>query len=247
MSSSRPMNDDEVSGQLEKMMAFIKQEANEKAREIKVKADEDFNIEKVTAISSHSLTKVDGDNVMQAKIVRAETLAIDAEYAKKRKQTETSLKIAQSTQTNKSRLKLLHAREQHLSDLFNAARTQLLELSKDEEKYGQLLEGIIVQGFLSLLEPSATVQAREKDVGLVQKAVQAAQAQYKEISGREIQVDVEGVLPESGAGGVRLISGTKRITIDNTLDERLRLLEDRMLPEIRTDLFGKNENRKFYS
>lgn len=28
-------------------MAFIKQEALEKAREIKVKADEDFNIEKV--------------------------------------------------------------------------------------------------------------------------------------------------------------------------------------------------------
>ncbi|KAG9082589.1 V-ATPase V1 sector subunit E [Ceratobasidium sp. UAMH 11750] len=228
MSGARPMNDDEVAGELNKMVAFIRQEAMEKAREIKVKADEDFNIEK-------------------AKIVRAETLAIDAEYAKKRKQAETSLKIAQSTQTNKSRLKLLHAREQHLSDLFNAARTQLLDLSKDEEKYGKFLEGIIVQGFLSLLEPSATVLAREKDVGLVQKAVQAAQAQYTEISGREIQVGVEGSLPETGAGGVKLISGSKRITLDNTLDERLRLLEDRMLPEIRTDLFGKNENRKFYS
>ncbi|KAG8741287.1 V-ATPase V1 sector subunit E [Ceratobasidium sp. 414] len=234
MSGARPMNDDEVASELNKMVAFIRQEAMEKAREIKVKADEDFNIEK-------------------AKIVRAETLAIDAEYAKKRKQAETSLKMqvasphAQSTQTNKSRLKLLHAREQHLSDLFHAARTQLLELSKDEEKYGRLLEGIIVQGFLSLLEPSATVLARQKDVELVQKAVQAAQAQYAEISGREIQVDVEGSLPETGAGGVKLISGTKRITLDNTLDERLRLLEDRMLPEIRTDLFGKNENRKFYS
>jgi hypothetical protein len=30
------------------------------------------------------------------------------------------------------------------------------------------------------------------------------------------------------AGGVKLISGTKRISIDNTLDERLRLLEDRV-------------------
>ncbi|MCV2423711.1 V-type proton ATPase subunit E, partial [Paucibacter sp. DJ4R-1] len=107
------MNDEEVAGELNKMVAFIRQEAMEKAREIKVKADEDFNIEK-------------------AKIVRAETLAIDAEYAKKRKQAETAIKIAQSTQTNKSRLKLLHAREQHLSDLFVAARNQLLELSKDE-------------------------------------------------------------------------------------------------------------------
>ncbi|CUA70747.1 V-type H+-transporting ATPase subunit E [Rhizoctonia solani] len=225
---SRPMNDEEVAGELNKMVAFIRQEAMEKAREIKVKADEDFNIEK-------------------SKIVRAETLAIDAEYAKKRKQAETALKIAQSTQTNKSRLKLLHAREQHLSDLFTNARNQLLDLSKDEQKYEDLLKSVIVQGLLSLLEPLATVYSREKDVALVQKAVQAAQAEYKDISGRDVQVDVEGNLPENSAGGVKLISGNRRITIDNTLDERLRLLEDRMLPEIRTDLFGKNENRKFYS
>ena len=49
-----------------------------------------------------------------------------------------------------------------------------------------------------------------------------------------------------------------RITLDNTLDERLRLnhLEfdrDRlliflqMLSEIRTEPFGKNDNRKFYT
>jgi V-type H+-transporting ATPase subunit E len=68
------------------------------------------------------------------------------------------------------------------------------------------------------------------------------------------------------AGGIKLVSGSWRITIDNTLDERLRLLEDRvclnflvilshsqvadfmkMLPEIRKDLFGANENRKFYT
>ncbi|KAB5588387.1 V-type H+-transporting ATPase subunit E [Ceratobasidium theobromae] len=228
MSGTRPLNDEEVASELNKMVAFIRQEAMEKAREIKVKADEDFNIEK-------------------AKIVRAETLAIDAEYAKKRKQAETALKIAQSTQTNKSRLKLLHAREQHLSELFNVARNKLLELSQDEEKYEALLKHVIVQGLLALLEPSATVSVREKDVALAQKAVQAAQAEYTEISGREVQVDVEGTLPETSAGGVKLVSGNRRITIDNTLDERLRLLEDRMLPEIRTDLFGKNENRKFYS
>lgn len=62
---------------------------------------------------------------------------------------------------------------------------------------------------------------------------------------------------------MKLVSGSKRITLDNTLDERLRLLEDRvcvsccnsndsdlflqMLPEIRHDLFGGNPNRKFYT
>lgn len=55
-------------------MAFIKQEALEKAREIKVKADEEFNIEK-------------------AKLVRQETLAIEAFYQKKTKQADVLRKM----------------------------------------------------------------------------------------------------------------------------------------------------------
>lgn len=48
---SRPMNDDEVLTEMKKMVAFIKQEAMEKAREIQVKADEEFAIEKVSSTS----------------------------------------------------------------------------------------------------------------------------------------------------------------------------------------------------
>lgn len=48
------------------------------------------------------------------------------------------------------------------------------------------------------------------------------------------------------AGGVIIIGGNGKIEINNTLEERLRLLETDALPQIRTTLFGKNENRKFY-
>lgn len=44
---SQAMNDEEVITELKKMVAFIRQEAVEKAREIQVKADEEFAIEKV--------------------------------------------------------------------------------------------------------------------------------------------------------------------------------------------------------
>lgn len=37
-----------------------------------------------------------------------------------------------------------------------------------------------------------------------------------------------------------------RIDINNTLDERLKLLETDALPMVRVSLFGKNQNRKFY-
>ncbi|KAF8577743.1 ATPase V1/A1 complex subunit E [Ramaria rubella] len=226
--SSRPLNDDEVLSEMNKMVAFIKQEALEKAREIKVKADEEFAIEK-------------------AKIVKQESQAIDANYEKKRKGAEVAQKIAQSTQTNKSRLRLLQAREQHLQDLFTTARARILELSRDEGRYAQLLESAILQGALQMLEPAITVHSRKKDVIIVERAAVGATAQYKDMSGRDVTITVEGTLTDDSSGGVRLVSGTKRITIDNTLDERLRLLEDRMLPEIRKDLFGANENRKFYN
>lgn len=52
---------------------------------------------------------------------------------------------AQSTQLNKARLRILQRREEHIQDLFTSAREKLLELSKDEGRYVQLIEGIIVQ------------------------------------------------------------------------------------------------------
>ncbi|KAF7792685.1 hypothetical protein EIP86_003783 [Pleurotus ostreatoroseus] len=226
--STRPLNDDEVLTEMNKMVAFIKQEALEKAREIQVKADEEFAIEK-------------------AKLVKQEQQAIDAQFEKKRKNAEVAQKIAQSTLTNKSRLKLLQQREEHLQDLFNAARTSIVDLASNEGRYVQFLENVIVQGFLNLLEPEVTVHAREKDVAIAQKATTNAAKAYEDISGRSVKATVRGELSNDLAGGVTLISGTGRITLDNTLDERLRLLEDRMLPEIRYDLFGANPNRKFFT
>ena len=52
---------------------------------------------------------------------------------------------AQSTQLNKSRLRLLQRREEHLDELFEKAREELLALSKDEGRYAQLIEGIVLQ------------------------------------------------------------------------------------------------------
>ncbi|KAG6895393.1 hypothetical protein C0992_001526 [Termitomyces sp. T32_za158] len=226
--ANRALNDEEVLQQMNKMVAFIKQEALEKAREIRVKADEEFAIEK-------------------AKLVKQEQQAIDAQYEKKRKGAEVAQRIAQSTLTNKSRLKLLHRREENLQDLFSESRAAVVQLSKDEGRYVQFLEGVIVQGFLQILEPTVVIYARQQDVDVVKQAASNAQKSYTEISGRNVEYEVEGSLSDDAAGGVKLVSGSRRITLDNTLDERLRLLEGKMLPEIRKDLFGANENRKFYT
>ena len=46
-------------------------------------------------------------------------------------------------------------------------------------------------------------------------------------------------------GGVWIYNGSGRIDVNNTFDERLKLLETDALPSVRTTLFGDNENRKF--
>lgn len=48
------------------------------------------------------------------------------------------------------------------------------------------------------------------------------------------------------AGGVVVVGSKGKIEIDNTLETRLKLLEDSAAPAVRETLFGKNANRKFY-
>lgn len=88
---SKPMNDEEVLSEMKKMVAFIKQEAVEKAREIQVKADEEFAIEKVNLLMAPpSSTEF---YPSQAKIVRQEAVNIDSSYDKKKKQAVVSQKM----------------------------------------------------------------------------------------------------------------------------------------------------------
>ena len=47
------------------------------------------------------------------------------------------------------------------------------------------------------------------------------------------------------AGGVIILDHTAKIDINNTFEERLKLLETEALPNVRSTLFGENKNRKF--
>ncbi len=48
------------------------------------------------------------------------------------------------------------------------------------------------------------------------------------------------------AGGVSIIGGKGKIDVNNTFEERLKILQDDALPMVRTKLFGENKNRKFH-
>ncbi|KAL1410330.1 V-ATPase V1 sector subunit E [Vanrija albida] len=227
MSRSGALDDSEIQSEMNKMVAFISQEAREKAREIQVKADEEFAIEK-------------------AKIVRQESLAIDALYEKKRKQAEVGWKIAQSTALNQSRLEVLRKRDEHLQELFEKASNKVKALA-DGKDYPAAVELLILEVLLLLLATDVTIAHRPKDKALVAKASKGALKQYKDLAGRESTLTFEETISDDSAGGIIGSTLAGRIKVDNTLAERLKLLEEKMLPELREDLFGKNPNRKFYT
>lgn len=47
------------------------------------------------------------------------------------------------------------------------------------------------------------------------------------------------------SGGLSIVGSGGRIDINNTFEERLKLLQEEGLPQIRNSLFGENVNRKF--
>lgn len=159
------------------MTAFIRQEALEKAKEIQIKADEEFAIEK-------------------SKLVRQETSSIDSQYAKKHKQASMSQQITRSTLANKTRIKVLSARQELLDDLFEKAQKRLVDYSKDAKKYEGMCKGLILEGCYALNEDKVLVRARKEDYDVVKKAIKGAKEEYNEKLGREVAVDLDEKNPQ---------------------------------------------------
>ncbi|KAM0737736.1 hypothetical protein ACQRIT_007740 [Beauveria bassiana] len=227
--SQHALSDQQVDNELRKMTAFIKQEAMEKAREIEIKANEEFEIEK-------------------SKLVRQETDAIDAQYEKKSKQATMSQQITRSTVANKTRLKVLGARQELLDSIYETTRQKLAEGTKDKAKYQKTLAGLVLEGLYTMNEADVQVRGRKKDADVIKKALDDAAKTYKKQVGKDVKLilDEENPLPDASAGGVIIVGSKGKIEIDNTLETRLKLLEVSAAPRVREALFGKNANRKFY-
>jgi len=223
------LSDADVQKQIKHMMAFIEQEANEKAEEIDAKAEEEFNIEK-------------------GRLVQQQRLKIMEYYERKEKQVELQKKIQSSNLLNQARLKVLKARDEHVANVLNDSKHQLAQTTQDKQKYGKLLEGLIASGVCQLLEPKIQVRCRQVDQQLVQSVIEPAVASVKDKIKMETEVtlDPTNFLPADSAGGVELLTRQGKIKVDNTLDARLKMVAHNNLPQMRNALFGSNQNRKFF-
>lgn len=210
------------------MKAFIEKEAQEKAKEIRVKADEEYEIEK-------------------SSVVRAETASIDSAYEQKLKKAALAQQITKSTIGNKTRLRILSEKEKVLEDVFAEADEALKSLTFDKSKYKPIFEGLIEEGLYSLMEDTVTLRVRKQDVELAKEVSEAAARNFAAKAGFPVTVSVgDEYLDSNSAGGVILRNKTEKIDVDNTLEARLKLLSKQALPGVRLEMFGASESRKFF-
>jgi len=223
------LNDVDVQKQIKHMMAFIDQEANEKSEEIDAKAEEEFNMEK-------------------GRLVQQQRVKIMEYFERKEKQIELQKKIQNSNLLNNGRLRVLKSREDSIKLLRDDARKQLAVLSKDVKGYKKLLEGLIIQGLYQLIEDTVLIRCRQKDMQLVQDVIEPAVKNFREATKRNTNatIDTANFLSPELAGGVELVTPSGKIKVENTLESRLDLICQQMLPELKEMLFGANLNRKFF-
>ncbi|RLM91756.1 hypothetical protein C2845_PM08G01080 [Panicum miliaceum] len=219
------MEDVDVSRQLKQMTDFIRQEAVEKAVEIEAAAAEEFQIEKL-------------------QLVEAEKKKIRLEFDRKEKQVGIKKKIDYSMQLNASRIKVLQAQDDLVTNMMESARKELLYISQDHQTYKKLLKLLIVQSLLRLKEPAVLLRCRKEDLELVDSVLESARNEYAEkanVYPPEIVVDRHVYLPSapshyqapgpSCSGGVVLASRDGKIVCENTLDARLQVVFRKKLPE----------------
>jgi len=223
------MTDSDTQKQIKHMMAFIEQEANEKAEEIDAKAEEEFNIEK-------------------GRLVQQQRLKIMEFYERKEKQVELQKKIQSSNMLNQARLKTLKVRDDHVATVQEEAKAKLVQIIKDKSKYSGILQSLLTQGLCQLLETQVFVRCRQDDQQLVEQLIPASQAEYKTMVGKEcvVKLDTENWLNKDGCGGLEILAMKGKIKVDNTLEARLAMISEQIQPSIRGALFGANPNRKFF-
>ena len=142
------------------MVQFIKQEAKEKAAEIKLKADEEYNIQKLRAVEDEK-QKIRGD------------------YERKEKQVEVQKRIAQSNEVRLGRMKTLKAREEAMQAVLAEAAAKLPSLTQGSG-YATLLESLILEALIELCDQKVQVKGIASAAAITQKAMTPAVAKYKE-------------------------------------------------------------------
>ena len=101
------------------------------------------------------------------------------------------------------------------------------------------------------MEKELFIRARQVDFEVVEQAAKEAAAEFEKNAGFAVETGIDTDSPlgadrhsqrhdrtDCSVGGVIILGHGGKIECDNTLEERLKLLESQSLPKIRASIFG---------
>jgi len=216
------MNTDAAASQVKHMKEFILHEATEKADEISCKADQDYIVEK-------------------QRLVEEEKLRLKKDFDRRQANVELESKIANATETNEKKLKILAEASSEMEKTFEEAFEQLRNVPSDTGKYQSLLSQLITEGAARLALPECKVICRAEDKAVVSAAIGAIKTGTKfVVDDTPLTVDdsVTNVSKEC-IGGVLVTSPDGKVVVSQTLNSRLQICYDTAFPVIKPMLFNQ--------
>jgi V-type H+-transporting ATPase subunit E len=183
-------------------------------------------------------------------LVHEAKLNIQDEFTKKEKDQEIKERIARSAEIGECRVKKMKIRDELLNSLLSEAGSKAAVVAKGQN-YPQLLQKLIVQGLIKIEENKVVVFCRAEDIPTVQRVLGPAVKEYVDLMKRESGVTLKPDvvinenrsqdLTESSKGGVLLTALNGKIVCDNTMNSRLTLVYEELLPSIRAILFPEGQ------
>lgn len=205
---------------------MMRQEAHEKAFEIQVMAQRLYEKEK-------------------DKIVQSGLHTMNEDNDKKLQRLMQNLNIERSTKINETRLKKMKERNLCIERVRDETKEQLLRKIVDPKNanYRLAIKNLIIQGMIKLLEPTLLLICRREDIGLVKELIPECEKHFistmkaeaggdKEYKTKLTLIETDFLTKEQGGecGGIILMSLDKRIVCNNTLQSRLDLCFEELLP-----------------
>jgi len=216
----------ETNRRIKQMVAFIRQEAKDKAEEIQVRANEECNVEVL-------------------KMVDREKSKLREYYKQQEKRIEIEQKIERQKLLDEFRMNLLKLRETKKKELEAQAQAKFKDIVNDKASYKQFLLDALMQAMIKIWdEREVIVSCRKEDGALVKQILPEALKAVKAKAKKETDEDLEmkatfDSTPFKCCGGVRVTARGGRVICDNTLDARLKISMYNLLPFVRDELFNQ--------
>lgn len=213
------------------MERMLKENAHEKAFEIHVLAQRQFEQQKKQFVT-------DGKK------------QIKSDHDEKVNNLNLDLNIKKSKKINEARLLKMKERNKCLDEIKDIMMVKLKEeMENNRDRYLATVKNLILQSMIKLIEPQLEIMVREEDKDDIESMIPEIQDQYKEFMTEKTERDEyeceltileEKYMPaelDKGCGGIILFTTNKRIMCTNTLVSRLNLACEESLPNIRATLF----------